>query len=83
MTTSLNIFSFIINDGTLGTRPLRRANQTRRNIRHKRQRNANRICQRRVQTINNETTLDRITNLPTQVTSDPLIHEFFSGIPSF
>ncbi len=72
----LNSFVPVINNGGLfGTRSLRNINQRR----HKRQRNVNRVYQRCVQKINNEDTLNRIENLPTQITNDTLINEFFNG----
>ena len=47
-----------------------------------RQRNINRTYRRRqpnAPSINNQETLNRIANLPQQVTNDPLINQFFNG----
>ncbi len=63
----------MINDGVLWTQLI---NQRRQ----RRQRNVDRTHRRGVQeVINNEDTLNRIGNLPTQIVSDPLIHGFFNG----
>ncbi len=55
-----------------------------RSVDRRRRRSANRIYERRVQplvSVNNEDTLNRITNLPTQITNNLLTYEFFNGSP--
>jgi len=55
----------------------RQQNMNKRNRRNSR---IYRIYQRH---INNQDTLNRITNLPRQFSVNPLIDEFFNGTPSY
>ena len=71
-----NITSVISNRGVLRARPLRR--------RHNQLRIQRRIvCPRNFQHTNvptsNEDTLERVKNLPRQVTDDELVNQFFNG----
>jgi hypothetical protein len=56
----------------MGSQRRRRQSQLRK------QRIANKKNQKPI-TINNEDTLNRIANIPQQVTNDPLIFQFFNG----
>ncbi|CAG8754831.1 10263_t:CDS:1, partial [Funneliformis caledonium] len=65
----LNIF---VLNGIFRARSPRRMVQRRGRNRYRIHRNTN------VQFINNEDTLNRITNLPTQIANDPYINGFFN-----
>ncbi|GES98170.1 hypothetical protein GLOIN_2v1489642 [Rhizophagus clarus] len=82
----LTVFRLSINNvGILETQPSRNTIQRRRHSQVRRQRNINRIYRRylRNASTNNEDTMNRIMNLPPQITNDPLIYQFFNGFSFF
>ncbi|GES98115.1 hypothetical protein GLOIN_2v1471937 [Rhizophagus clarus] len=61
-------------------RPLRNINQRTRQNQFRERRNVTNLIRKNHQKINNEDTLNRISNLPPQpITNDPLIDQFFNG----
>ena len=67
------VIDIIDNGQTPGTRYLRKR-------RFRRQRNVNRRNIQLNASINSET-LNRITNLPRQITNDSILNQFFNGYP--
>ncbi|RGB34479.1 hypothetical protein C1646_760496 [Rhizophagus diaphanus] len=78
-TTPLTVFRLSINVGT--SRYINQRRHTSYIGRLRRQRNINRIYRRyqRNASANNEDTMNRIMNLPPQITNDQSIYQFFNG----
>ncbi|CAB4391308.1 unnamed protein product [Rhizophagus irregularis] len=80
-TRPVTVFTLFTNNFGSPIAQLSRSINQRRHNQLRRRRIINRSYQRyrRNASINNEDTLNRIANLPRQITNDPLIQQFFNG----
>ncbi|PKY24255.1 hypothetical protein RhiirB3_527081 [Rhizophagus irregularis] len=80
-TTPLTVFRLSINNNAGTSRYINQRRHTSHISRLRRQRNVSRIYRRhqRNASANNEDTMNRIMNLPPQITNDQSIYQFFNG----